>query len=187
VFVAHDFYWPRPDLPAGPARVAGSAYHDANGNGHRDVGEAGLRGVRVFVDLNGNGRWNVTEPLRRTAADGSFAFDDLPAGPHRVREFVPAGWRLTSPGPAGFNTATGGSSGDLHFGHARPAPAPPVVGPLTPPAVARIDTGPILHPAPTAAWPVLQFGPDGRLVPLALGAPAAPSPTGEALDWCRVT
>lgn len=39
-------------------RIGGTKYHDRNANGQRDNGEEGLPGWRIFVDENGNGRFD---------------------------------------------------------------------------------------------------------------------------------
>jgi fimbrial isopeptide formation D2 family protein/uncharacterized repeat protein (TIGR01451 family) len=69
--------------------LAGSVYVDANNNGTRDPGEAGISGVTVTLtgtDANNN-------PVTRTAtttADGSYRFDNLLSGTYTVTEAQPA-------------------------------------------------------------------------------------------------
>ena len=43
----------------GTGSIAGTVFNDANGNGNRDAGEAGLPGWTVFIDRNGNGSPDV--------------------------------------------------------------------------------------------------------------------------------
>ncbi|WP_338663291.1 SdrD B-like domain-containing protein [Pararoseomonas sp. SCSIO 73927] len=77
------------DLAAGlfqiTAQVGGNAYIDANGNGLRDAGEAGLAGVEVrLLDANGA----VLGPVTTTDEGGNYYFTGLAAGSYRV-QFAP--------------------------------------------------------------------------------------------------
>ncbi len=69
--------------------VSGFAFNDANGNGVRDSGEAGLDGVPVRVESAGGVILTTI-----TAADGSFEICGLTSGD----DFL-----VTSPAPLGFN------------------------------------------------------------------------------------
>ena len=77
------------DLAAGlfqiTAQVGGNAYIDANGNGLRDAGEAGLAGVEVrLLDAGGA----VLGPVTTTDEGGNYYFTGLGAGSYRV-QFAP--------------------------------------------------------------------------------------------------
>ena len=103
------------------ASLAGSVYVDANDNGKRNVGEPGITGVTVTLtgtDLNGQAVQHGTT----TAADGSYSFDDLPAGTYSVHENQPTHFADgkdaagTAGGVAGNDTITavmlpGGAAG----------------------------------------------------------------------------
>ena len=52
------------------ARVQGVVYNDANSNGQRDAGEAGIDGARLYHDLNNNGAFDNT--------GGTFVSTDVP-------------------------------------------------------------------------------------------------------------
>ena len=91
--------------------IRGTKWRDNNGNGVRDVGEAGWAGVRVYLDTNGNGVWDSAaggEPFAFTAADdpltvgvdetGAYSLNNLPMGNYVVREQVPAGATQTTTG-----------------------------------------------------------------------------------------
>jgi uncharacterized delta-60 repeat protein len=56
------------DLPAGS--ISGTVFNDANNNGVRDAGEAGVGGVTVFQDLNNNGVYD--------AGPATYASTDVP-------------------------------------------------------------------------------------------------------------
>lgn len=59
-----------PDLNAGS--ISGVKYNDADGSGSRNAGEAGLPGVTIFLDTDGDGVLDTGEDRRITAADGSY-------------------------------------------------------------------------------------------------------------------
>jgi uncharacterized repeat protein (TIGR01451 family) len=54
--------------------LSGVKFNDANGNGVRDAGEAGIGGVTIFIDSNQNGALDVGERTTVTASDGSYSF-----------------------------------------------------------------------------------------------------------------
>ena len=71
--------------------LAGLVYFDANNNGAFDSGENGIAGTIVSLsgaDINGN----PVSLTTTTAADGSYRFDNLPAGSYIVTETQPAGY-----------------------------------------------------------------------------------------------
>lgn len=45
----------------------------------------GIPGVRVFIDRNGDGVWDATEPFAITDANGNYTIGNLPAGTYTVR------------------------------------------------------------------------------------------------------
>jgi hypothetical protein len=79
---------------AAPA-VRGTVFADANANGARDPGEAGLPGWTVFVDLHGTGQPTPDDPSAATAADGSYSIAAVPAGTFLVRVVPRAGFSCT--------------------------------------------------------------------------------------------
>ena len=64
-------------------------WRDRNGDGRQDVGEPGVDGITVElwgIDTDGNSVASSTSPLRTvTSSDGSYRFDELPAGTYSVR------------------------------------------------------------------------------------------------------
>lgn len=74
------------------ASLSGSVYVDANGDGVRGAGEAGILGVTVTLtgtDLFGNA---VTAATQQTGAGGAYAFAGLAPGTYAVTETQPAGY-----------------------------------------------------------------------------------------------
>ena len=84
----------RPDR----ARIAGSVWDDADGDGRFDRHEEGLRGVRVYLDDNDNGLLDDGERATVTNTRGRYSFGGLPAGTYNVRQEVPFGLRNTTGG-----------------------------------------------------------------------------------------
>jgi protocatechuate 3,4-dioxygenase beta subunit len=78
-------------------RITGNVWKDVNANAVKESTEVGFSSVRVFLDTNKDGIYQTTEPSVLTDASGNYAFDNLAAGTYRVRQVVPAGWRINSP------------------------------------------------------------------------------------------
>ncbi len=104
------------------AAVSGFVFNDANRNGVKDAGEAGLANWRVYIDTNKNGVWNTGEKSVLTTATGSWSFNDLLAGAsYQIRVTQQTGWVRTSP-TAGYYTVTpasGASVSGRNFGERR--------------------------------------------------------------------
>lgn len=81
--------------------LGGGVWRDANANGTREDGEAWLPGQVVYLDINGDGKWDEGEPTRTTDAAGQYRFENVRPGLHVVRQILPAGWEQTHPGPGG--------------------------------------------------------------------------------------
>lgn len=81
--------------------ITGRVWEDANGNQSQGGGESGLSNITVYLDLNGNGVYDLNEPKRDTDANGDYAFENLDAGSYSVRVD-----ESTLPGPPAFNATT---------------------------------------------------------------------------------
>ncbi|RDE49091.1 MAG: tandem-95 repeat protein, partial [Candidatus Accumulibacter meliphilus] len=92
-----------------PTAIKGFIYEDLDASGTFNPAsynpETAIAGRTVFLDDNGNGLLDAAELSTSSAADGSYAFDDLLAGDYRVAQLLPAGWILTTPG-AGAHSVT---------------------------------------------------------------------------------
>lgn len=77
--------------------ITGTVFNDANHNGTRDAGEAGLGGVTVYLDADNNGVFDPGEISTETDAVGNYKFDSLIPGDYIVREVVPVGYGVTAP------------------------------------------------------------------------------------------
>ncbi len=72
-----------------PSNLAGEVYSDTNGNGTRDLSEAGLENVEVRLTGTAAGGQAVTLSAR-TIADGSYAFTSLAPGDYKLKQVQPA-------------------------------------------------------------------------------------------------
>ena len=91
-----------------PASLSGSVFVDANDNGVRDAGEAGIAGVRVLLV----GKTDAGKPVHAAAttdADGNYTFADLAVGTYMLKEIQPAGYR---DGRDAFGTGGGTARGN---------------------------------------------------------------------------
>jgi len=90
----------RLDIAAGlfsPGTIAGRICFDANGNGTRNAGEAGLGGWTAFADANANQQLDGAERFTTTKSDGSFAIDGLNPGSYSITVIAPPGWTVSGP------------------------------------------------------------------------------------------
>jgi hypothetical protein len=79
------------------ASKSGYKWHDLDADGVWDVGEPGLEGWTIYVDLNDNNTWNVGEPYAETDATGYYKISDITAGTYKVREVLQPGWTCSYP------------------------------------------------------------------------------------------
>jgi hypothetical protein len=130
--------------PVRPGSVAGLVWHDANGDGVRNLNERGMPGATVYADLNFNGRYDANEPHAVTGRDdpstpeneaGRYEFAVNP-GWHAIRQVVPAGFLQTYPtsdatvfpaeaGAHYVEVESGATTGRLLFGNRQVVVLPP--------------------------------------------------------------
>ncbi|MEB3295560.1 MAG: SdrD B-like domain-containing protein [Synechococcales bacterium] len=60
--------------------------------------ETGIANVRVYLDLNGNGRLDANEPTQLTNDRGEYRFTNLQAGSYQLRQVIPTNYLQTFPG-----------------------------------------------------------------------------------------
>ncbi|MCY2986910.1 MAG: dockerin type I domain-containing protein [Planctomycetota bacterium] len=78
------------------ATIAGTIWDDADRDGLRDSGEAGLSGWTVYLDANNNSTFDTGETSVTSDASGSYSFT-LNTGAYKVREVVQNDWQQTTP------------------------------------------------------------------------------------------
>jgi len=119
---------------ARPAALSGHVYHDLNDNGLFDPGESGIGGVTVQVERLPGGPFPGATITVVTAADGSWAAENLYPGRYRLSEIQPseyldgkdragtAGGIAHNPGDLidQIDLLSGQSGTDYDFGELRP-------------------------------------------------------------------
>lgn len=83
------------------AVLTGVLFADDNADGTRQPDESGLRKRKLFLDLDGDGAWQKTEPLAKTDRDGRWTFRGLAPATYVVRVFPRPGYELTAPAAGG--------------------------------------------------------------------------------------
>jgi hypothetical protein len=110
------------------ASIAGHVFHDVNGDGIQESGEASLAQWTVYVDVNGNGRFDPgpdkthpLEPYALTDANGNYLITGVRPGTDVVRVYLPAGWVATRPVGGAYHLAvtSGQARTKVDFGVAR--------------------------------------------------------------------
>ena len=81
-------------------RITGVVFHDADADGVRDDGEAGLVDRKLYIDLDNDNVRDANEPGAESGPDGAYAFEDLYPGTYTVRQVLLQGWVATVPLPA---------------------------------------------------------------------------------------
>ncbi len=120
--------------------VTGTVFADGDGDGTEDGTDAGLSGVTVYVDANGNGT-NDDGLSTVTAADGSYTIADVPAGSYAVRDVLPTGATQSVPTAGSYTVAvTAGAAASVGpFGVY--TPAGPITGtPISTPVTTPVAT-----------------------------------------------
>ena len=112
------------------ASVGNYVWTDTNADGVQDVAESGINGVRVYLDINGNGVFDsATEPSAITAGNGAYTITGLVAGTYTARVdtstlasgLLPT-YDLTGgiDGAATFALSSAQARTDLDFGYVQP-------------------------------------------------------------------
>src|SRR5207302_5807524 len=97
-------------------RLSGQLFRDADGDGARGAGEAGLAGRVVYLDANNNGVLDSGEQTAATDSSGAYSFANLGPGSYRVRDVLPAGWTQTTADPADVTASSGVNASGVDFG-----------------------------------------------------------------------
>jgi probable HAF family extracellular repeat protein len=79
------------------ASVSGKVFNDTNENGVQDLSEGGVANTDVFIDLNGDGRFDSGDPVTQTDIDGNYSFNGLLPDTYRIMQAVIAPQAVDSP------------------------------------------------------------------------------------------
>lgn len=104
------------------ASVSGYVYYDRNGDDQLTRADRPVAANwRVFVDLNGNGVWDATEPQGLTNDKGYYTITNIAAPAsgeteYLVQPYMYRGWRMVNPESAReINLSAGGQAQDANF------------------------------------------------------------------------
>lgn len=99
--------------------IAGTTYHDRDGDGARDPDEPGLGRWDLYLDLNGSGTRDPGEPATTMDAAGGYTFADLLPGTYAVCQPSHSRWTGTAPvgGSHMVVIASGTHATGRDFGH----------------------------------------------------------------------
>lgn len=124
-------------VTAGTITISGEVFNDVNFNGTLDSGEQGLAGITVFLNVDGSGKADGTNPQTTTDANGKFTLTTTSAGTYAVMEAVPANHGLALSSPIQALTLTAGQSvSGVNIGNLLTSTVVPLVVSTTPPAAA---------------------------------------------------
>ena len=96
--------------PAPKYTISGAVFNDANGNGVKESGEAGLSGVTISLS---NGATAVSD------ANGTYSFSNVPTGSYVVTAPAQSGYTQTT--PASVNVTVTNANITANFGY-KPVP-----------------------------------------------------------------
>jgi uncharacterized delta-60 repeat protein len=92
--------------------ISGNVYRDSDGDHVQDSNEKGMGNVRVYIDVNNDGKWGTAlgdpEPYVYTDSSGNFTLKNLKPGKYVVRETVPAGTTQTNPSSVFYSATVAG-------------------------------------------------------------------------------
>ena len=143
-----------PQIAAGSGAITGYVVSDTNKDGKWSRDELGIAGREVWIDVNGDGDIDDTEPYAITASNGKYAFTGIGAGTYEIRQVLPDGWMQTNASSNGAliaNLRDGQTLGGKDFlTIAGATPPAPTNGPESPPA-----SNPSPAPVPPREPPVV--------------------------------
>src|SRR4028118_2031584 len=103
--------------------ISGRKFNDINANGILDVGEPGIPGFTIYIDLNRNNILDSREPSTLTDASGSYQFNGLQPGTYTLLEVPQLGFVATQvPTPVTIplsTSATVANFTNINFGNRR--------------------------------------------------------------------
>jgi len=101
--------------PPATGSLKGTVFADLDGDGSRDIGESGMAGRMVYLDLNNSGALETGEPRTTTNAAGEYRFDQLSPGKYKIRVQLDVAARQTWP-LSGYGHSKSVASGQTRAG-----------------------------------------------------------------------
>jgi hypothetical protein len=98
------------DITFEPVTLSGQKFNDLDGDGVKDLGEPGLAGWTIQLDLDNNGS---VDQIAATDSSGSYSFSGVGPGMHMLSESLQGGWLQTFPAAPGTYTVTTQSGVDV--------------------------------------------------------------------------
>ena len=91
---------------------SGVKFNDKDRDCVQDIGELGLQGWKIYVDLNENGSWDPFEPYATTNSSGGYIIYNIPK-PEKgktfiTREVLQEGWTQSCPASGYYEDTWGG-------------------------------------------------------------------------------
>ena len=114
------------------ATISGEVFDDVNVNRVLDSGEIGLGGRTVFLNNDGTGVPDSSNPSTATDANGNYTFTALAAGSYSVMEVVPANHGVTlTTNPQTLSVTAGENVTGINIGNVLTSTLLPLQVPLT--------------------------------------------------------
>ncbi|HWE05039.1 MAG TPA: SdrD B-like domain-containing protein [Tepidisphaeraceae bacterium] len=81
------------------------------------INGTGLSGIKVYLDLNNDGKLDTGDKSVTTGSDGSYTFSNLAFGTYEVREVVPSGTQVNTPAGGAYTVtlSAGNTSAGENF------------------------------------------------------------------------
>jgi O-glycosyl hydrolase/protocatechuate 3,4-dioxygenase beta subunit len=83
--------------PPTGASISGTVFNDADGDGAKDSGEAGVANITIYNDANNNNTKDSGELTTTTNGSGVYTFTGLSSGSYKIRQILQGGWIQTTP------------------------------------------------------------------------------------------
>ncbi|HET6882333.1 MAG TPA: TIGR03118 family protein [Pirellulales bacterium] len=123
------------------ATISGEVFNDFNDDGIFSPGEPGLAGRTVFLNVDGSGQADGTNPQTTTDASGNFTFTGLTAGSYAVMEAVTPNQGVTVTTPTQTVSVTAGQTvSGVEIGNLMTSPVVPMHAVTVPPAASDANT-----------------------------------------------
>jgi hypothetical protein len=99
--------------------ITGNVFNDLDGNGVKNTTDKNLSGWRIFLDLDGDKKWDTNEQYVRSNTSGNYTFSGLQNGTYKLCEtLVDSTWRRTVPAGGVYTVVlTGGSTSTKNWGN----------------------------------------------------------------------